>query len=66
MRFIKVNELSLTQVELFLFLRYKFAEANASELFCIAHLANDEHFYFYTILSFHFKYQILFKHCSKV
>ena len=55
--FIKVNELKLTQVELFSFFHFMCAAANASELFCMAHLANIEPFY--TILTFHFKRQIL-------
>ena len=32
--------------------------ADASELFCMAHLANIKRFY--TILTFHFEYQILY------
>ena len=34
--------------------------ANASELFCMAHLSNINNA-FYTILNFHSKYQILYK-----
>ena len=49
-RFIKVNELKLTQVEV---------AANASELFCMSHLANIERFS-YPLLIFHFKYRILY------
>ena len=48
MCFIKVNELKLTEIELFSFFRFMCTAANASELFCKAHLANDEK---YTILS---------------
>ena len=44
MRLIRVNELKLTQVELFLFFHFMCAAVNASELFCIAHLANTERF----------------------
>ena len=33
MRFIKVNELKLTQIELFLFFHFMCVAANASELF---------------------------------
>ena len=42
--FIKVNELKLTQVQLFSFYHFMRAAANATELFCMAHLANDERF----------------------
>ena len=38
MRFIKVNELKLTQVELFYFFHFIHVADNASELFCMAHL----------------------------
>ena len=41
--FIKVNELKLTEVELFYFLHFICVAANASELFCMAHLANIEY-----------------------
>ena len=44
MRFIKGNELKLIQVELFSFFHFMCAAANASELFCMAHLANNERF----------------------
>ena len=50
--FIKVNELKLTQVELFSFFYFMYAAANASELFCIAHLANNELFLYHSNLSF--------------
>ena len=43
-RFIKRNELKLTQVELFSFFHFMCAAANSSELFCMDHLANNEHF----------------------
>ena len=43
-RFIKVNELKRTQVELFSFYHFMCAAANASEMFCVTHLANDERF----------------------
>ena len=42
--FIKVNELKLTQLELISFFHFMCAPANASELFSMAHLANDELF----------------------
>ena len=42
MRFIKVSELILTQVELLLTFYFVCVAANASELFCMAHLANIE------------------------
>ena len=41
-RFIKVNELKLTLVDLFAFFHFTCVAANASELFCMAHLANIE------------------------
>ena len=52
MRFIKVNELKLTQVELFSFFHFMCAAANASELFCMAHLANNKRFLYHSNLSF--------------
>ena len=42
MRFIKVNELKLTQVELFWCFHFMCVTANASTLFCMVHLANTE------------------------
>ena len=39
-RFTKVNDLKLTQVELISFYHLSCVAANASELFCMAHLAN--------------------------
>ena len=41
MRFIKVNELKLTQVELFSFFHFMCAAANVFELFCIAFLVQN-------------------------
>ena len=52
MRFINVNELKLTQVELFSFFHFMCVVANASESFCMVHLANDESFSHYSNLSF--------------
>ena len=52
MRFIKVNELKLTQVELFSFFHFVCAAANASELFCTGHLENNERFLYHSNLSF--------------
>ena len=51
-RFIKVNELKLTQVELFSFFPFMSAAANASELFCITHLANIERFLYHSNILF--------------
>ena len=51
-RFVKVNELKLTQVELFSLFDFKSVAANVSELFCLAHLANDEHFLYHSNFSF--------------
>ena len=50
--FIKVNELKLAQVELFLFFHFMCVAANASEVFCMAHLANNERFLYHSNLSF--------------
>ena len=50
--FIKVNGLKLAQIELFLFLHCMCATANTSELFCMAHLANNERFLYHSNLSF--------------
>ena len=52
MRYIKVNELKLTQVELFSCFHFKSVAANVSELFCMAHLANSERFLYHSDLSF--------------
>ena len=49
MHFSKVNELKLTQFE---FSHFECVAANASELFCMAHLANNERFLCYSNLSF--------------
>ena len=51
MRFIKVNELKLTQVELFQFFLFMFVVANASKLFRMAHLANIERFLYHSNFS---------------
>ena len=47
-RFIKVNELKLIQVELFSFFPFMCVAANASELFCMAHLENIERFLYHS------------------
>ena len=52
LHFIKVNELKLTQVELFSFFHFMCVAANASELFCMAHLINIEQFLYYFNISF--------------
>ena len=52
MRFIKLNELELTQVELFQFCPFKCVAATASELFCLAHLANIQSFLYHSNISF--------------
>ena len=56
-RVIKVNELKLTQEELLSLNHFKCLVAKVSKLFHVANLANNERFF--TILTFHFKYQIL-------
>ena len=52
MRFIKVNELKLTHVELLSFFHFMCIDANASELFCMAYLANIERFLYLSKFSF--------------
>ena len=52
MRFIKANELNLSEVELFSFFHFMCAAPNASELFCMAHLANNKRFLYHSYLSF--------------
>ena len=49
---IKVNELKLTQDELFSFFHFMCAVANASKLFCMAHIANNQCFLYPFNLSF--------------
>ena len=49
--FIKVNELKLTQVELFSLFHFICIVAKASELFCMAHLANSERFLYHSNLT---------------
>ena len=44
MHFIKLNELELTQAELFSFLYFNSVAANVTELFCVAIQANIELF----------------------
>ena len=51
--FIKVNELKLTQIELFSSLfHFKFLVNDAYELFSMAHLANNKHFLYHSNFSF--------------
>ena len=51
-RFIKVNELKFTQVELFSFFHFVYAAANASKLICMIHLGNIERFLPHSNFSF--------------
>ena len=51
-RFIKVSELKLTQVELLSFFHFMSVAANASQLFCMTHLSNIERFSYHSKLSF--------------
>ena len=46
--FIKVNELKLTEVEIFYFFHFMRVAANASALFCMAYLANIERFLYHS------------------
>ena len=50
--FITVNELKLTQVELFSFFPFMYVAANASELFCMAHLANIKRLLYHSSILF--------------
>ena len=51
-RFIKVNELKLSQIELLQFFHFMCVAENASKLFCMAYLAHIERFLYYSNLSF--------------
>ena len=51
-RFIKVSELNLTQVEILSFFHFMCVAAKTTELFCMVHLANIERFLCHSILSF--------------
>ena len=50
--FINVNELKLTEVELLQFFHFMYIAINASELFCVTHLANIKRFLYHSKLSF--------------
>ena len=52
MLFIEVNELKLTQAELFSFFHFMCAAANEFELLCMAYLANDGRFLYRSNLTF--------------
>ena len=61
----KMNELKLIQVELFLLFRFMCAAANASELFHMAHLTNIERFLYHSNLSFKItNFICMYKHAS--
>ena len=47
MRFIKVNELKLTQIEIFSYFHFMYVSANACELFYVAPLENNECLLYY-------------------
>ena len=51
MRFIKVKELKLTEVELFSFFHFMCAAAEVFELFCMVRLANNERCLYHSNLS---------------
>ena len=51
-----MNELKLTYVELFAFFHIKNVPANASELFFMAHLRNNERFLYHSNLSLNIKF----------
>ena len=50
--FMKLNELKLTQDELFSLFYFACVADNASELFCVVYLANIKHFLYNSNLSF--------------
>ena len=50
MRFIKVVELKLTQIELFSFFYLMYDADNASKLYSMARLANNERFLYHSNL----------------
>ena len=51
-RFIKVNELKLIQIELFSFFLLMCAASNKSQLFCLPYLVNIKRFLYYSNLLF--------------
>ena len=51
-RFIEMNELKITQFELFPLFHFMCAATNASELFCMVYLAHIERFLYHSNLSF--------------
>ena len=52
-RFIKLKELKLTEVELLQFFHFMCVAAIASELFCMTHLTYIERFLYHSKLSFY-------------
>ena len=50
--FLALNELKLTQIAIFLFFHIMLVFSNASELFCMAHLANIKSFLYNCNLPF--------------
>ena len=48
----KVNDLKLTQVELFQFFHFMYVAANGCALFCMAYLENIERFLYQSNFSF--------------
>ena len=47
-----MNELKLTEIELFSLFYFERVDANVSESFCMAHLENIESFLYHSNLSF--------------
>ena len=50
--FYQSQSVKIIQAELFSFFHFVCAAANSSELFCMAHLANNERFLYHSNLSF--------------
>ena len=47
-----MNDLKLTEVDLFLLFHFMCVAANPSEMFCLSYLANIERFLYHSNLSF--------------
>ena len=62
--FIKVNELKLSQVELFKFFHFLCVAANATKLFYMVYLANIEHFISFELFILNIKFYITCKLAS--
>ena len=62
MTFIKVNELNLSYVGLYIYIfHFKSESANVSQSICMAYLANDENFLHYSDILFNYLFLQKFK-----